>query len=198
MFLSQTNTNALTRETIDKILFSKPYDKAVKSDYAILLGTDPKYALSRAEVAASFLRKGGTQKIIASGAAVSDKSITESAFLHRELLKFGVPEEAIIEEPCANDTIQNMIFSLAEIAKRQNVTEVESITIITEPFHMRRALFLANALLPRYLKIFGYTEGIARQREEWKIDERLNRCVYTEIAILRQLIESGCGEDILL
>ena len=197
MFLSQMATG-LTQEMIDEILFSEPYDKIIKSDYAILLGTDPKYALFRAEIAASFYRKGGTQKIIASGAAVSDNSITESAFLYRELIKLGVPEEAIIEEPYARDTIQNMVFSLAEICKRELVTEVESVTVITEPFHMRRAMGLANALLPRFFKIYGYTEGIVRQREAWKSDERLNCCVNTEISILRQLIENGRIEDIKL
>lgn len=198
MFLSQINPNELTREMIDEILFSKPYDRIVKSDYAILLGTDPKHALVRAEIAASFFRKGGTQKIVASGAAVSDKSITESAFLHRELVKLGVPEEAVVEEPCANDTIQNMIFSLTEMCKLEDITKINCVTVITEPFHMRRSLCLANAFLSRFIKVYGYTEGTLRQREEWKRDERLNQCVYNEIAILRQLITNGRIDDILL
>ena len=192
------NTAELSRDRIDEILFSERYGRAVKSDYAILLGTDPKYAAFRAEIAASFYTKGGTRKIIASGAAVSDKSISESAFLHQELVKLGVPEEAVIEEARAYDTIQNMVFSLAEICKREDVTQVKSVTVITEPFHMRRALCLANVLLPKFLKIYGYTEGIARQREAWKDDERLKNCVNNEILILRQLIAKGLIEDIRL
>lgn len=188
----------LSRDRIDEILFSERYGRVVKSDYAILLGTDPKYATFRAEIAASFYKKGGARKIVASGAAVSDKSISESAFLHQELVKLGVPEEAVIEEARAYDTIQNMVFSLAEICKREDVTQIESVTVITEPFHMRRALCLADMLLPKFLKIYGYTEGIARQREAWKNDERLNKCVNNEILILRQLIAKGLMEDILL
>lgn len=188
----------MSRDRIDEILFSERWDKVVKSDYAILLGTDPKYATFRAEIAASFYRKGGTQTIVASGAAVSDKSITESAFLHQELVKLGIPEKAIIEEARAYDTIQNMVFSLAEICKREDVTQVKSVTVITEPFHMRRALCLANVLLPKFLKIYGYTEGIARQREAWKNEERLKKCVNNEILILRQLTAKGLIEDIRL
>lgn len=188
----------LSRDRTDEILFPEWCDKVVKSDYAILLGTDPKYATFRAEIAASFYTKGGARTIVASGAAVSDKSIPESTFLHQELVKLGVPEEAIIEETRAYDTIQNMVFSLAEICKREDVTQVESITVITEPFHMRRALCLANVLLPKFLRIYGYTEGIVRQRETWKDDERLKKCVNNEILILRQLIAKGLIEDMRL
>lgn len=192
------DTAELSRDRIDEILFSERWDKVVKSDYAILLGTDPKYATFRAEIAASFYTKGGARSIIASGAAVSDKSVSESAFLRQELVKLGVPEEAIIEEARAYDTVQNMVFSLAEICKREDVTQVKSVTVITEPFHMRRALCLADMLLPKFLKIYGYTEGIARQREAWKDDERLKKCVNNEILILRRLIAKGLIEDIRL
>ncbi|HBN12199.1 MAG TPA: hypothetical protein DD415_01130 [Clostridiales bacterium] len=175
----------------DAILFSDNYGEVIKSDYAVLCGTAPEYAGVRAAIAASFYKKGGTEKIIASGAAVSDKSVTECAVLKRELLKLGVPEDAIIEEPRAYDTIQNMTCSLTEICKRTDIMQVESITVITEPFHIKRALCLAKLLLPEFIKIYGYTEGVDEQREGWKTDERLNKCVKNEIAILKQLAEKG-------
>lgn len=198
MDLSQMNAENLSPEQIDGILFSERHDRAEKSDYAIVLGTDPKYAICRAEIAASYYRKGGTQRFIVSGAAVSDKSISESAFLCGELIRLGVPEEAIIEESRAYDTIQNMTCSLTEICKRTDIMQVEGITVITEPFHIKRALCLANLLLPKFIKIHGYTEGVARQREQWKADERLKQCVRNEIIILQQLIEKGRIEEIRL
>lgn len=181
-------------DKIDAILFSDNYAKAVKSDYAILCGTAPEYAKIRAEIAASFYKKGGTGQIIASGAAVSDKSVTECSVLKSELIKLGVPEEAVIEEPHAYDTIQNMTCSLTEICRRTDITEVRSITVLTEPFHMKRALCLAKMLLPGFIEIHGYTEGAARQREQWKTDERLLNCVRTETEILKQLAEKGFTE----
>lgn len=183
-------------EKIDKILFSDNYGKAIKSDYAIVCGTAPEYAFIRAEIAASFYKKSGTEKIIVSGAAVSDKSVTECAFLKNELIALGVPAEAIIEEPRAYDTIQNMTCSLTEICKRTDIMQVESIAVITEPFHIKRALSLAKILLPEFIKVYGYTEGVDRQREEWKTDERLNKCVKNEIEILKQLAEKGRIKDL--
>ncbi|MDE6504253.1 MAG: YdcF family protein [Clostridia bacterium] len=183
-------------EKIDGILFDENYEALVKSDFAILCGTAPEYAHIRAEIAASFYKKGGTQTIIASGAAVADKSVKECSVLKKELLERGVPQNAIIEEPRAYDTIQNMTCALTEICKRTDIMKVESLTIITEPFHMRRALCLANILLPEFIKIYGYTQGVAFQREQWKTDERLNNCVKNEISILKQLAEKGRIEDL--
>lgn len=182
-------------DKIDKILFSENYGKAIKSDFAIVCGTAPEYAKIRAGIAASFYKKGGTQNIIASGAAVSDKSVTECSVLKQELIKLGVPEEAIIEEPNAYDTIQNMTCSLTEICKRTDIMQVESITVITEPFHMKRVLCLAKILLPKFIKIYGYTEGVDIQRKDWKTDGRLMNCVKTEITILKQLAGKGRIED---
>ena len=176
---------------IDKVLFSEDYGKAMKSDFAILCGTAPEYAKIRAKIAASFYKKGGTEKIIVSGAAVSDKSVTECSVLRDELIKLGVPSEAIIDEPRAYDTIQNMACSLTEICKRTDIMRVESITVITEPFHIKRALCLAKILLPQFIKVYGYTEGAEYQRKAWKTDERLKNCVENEIKILTQLAEKG-------
>ena len=186
----------LTTARIDGILFSEEFEKPIKSDYAIVLGTVPEYAACRADIAASFYKKGGTRKLVVSGAAVTDKSVTECAVMRAELLDRGVPVEAVIEEPRAYDTIQNMTCSLTEICKRDDIMDVERITVITEPFHMKRALCLAKLLLPRFIKVYGYTEGVKQQREAWKTDERLNNCVRGEIAILKQLSRKNRIEDI--
>ena len=185
-------------DKIDEILFSGNYGKIVESDYAVLCGTAPEYAHIRAAIAASFYKEHGTKCIIASGAAVSDKSVAECSCLKKELVKLGVPESAVIEEPNAFDTIQNMTCSLTEICNRTDIMKVENITVITEPFHIKRALSLAKILLPEFIKIHGYTEGVEIQRRDWKTDERLNNCVKNEIKILKQLYEKGRIKDITI
>lgn len=197
MFLSQLDLQKdnLQNKRINTVLFDERFEKVIKSDYAIVLGTSPEYACARAEIAASFYKKGGTKKLIVSGAAVSS-DVTESSFLREELIKRGVPEQTIIEEPHAYDTIQNMTCSLTEICKRTDIMAIESITVISEPFHIRRALILANILLPKFIRIYGYTEGTARQRKEWETDDRLLNCVKTELGILQEFIIKGRIKDI--
>lgn len=198
MLLSQIDLNksGVTDEQADEIVFGKLYDGTEKSDYAIVLGTSPEYAAARADIAASFYKKSGTDKFIVSGAAVADKTITESAFLKKELIARGVPADLIIEESHALDTIQNMTCSLTEICKNTNIMEVKSVTVITEPFHMRRSLAFARLLLPNFIEVRGYTEGTDEQRARWKNDKRLRKCVLFEIEILRLLIIENRIPDI--
>ncbi len=197
MYLSEfVNADCLTEAQIDSVLFDDCTETAVKSDFALLLGTDPKFAAIRADIAAAYYRLGGTEKIIVSGAAVWNDKITESAYLRNELQARGVPDCAVIEEPNAYDTMQNMVYSLAEICKRCDVTRVNSVTVITEPFHMRRSLYLAKMLFPAFIRVNGFTQKIKSQRKAWKSDLRLNRCVKNEITILKDMIERGMIEDI--
>ena len=91
---------------------------------------------------------------------------------------------------------KNMTCALTEICKHADIMKVERITVITEPFHMKRALCLAKILLPSFIRIYGYTEGCERQRELWKNDERLKNCVENEVKILKQLVEQGRIEDL--
>ena len=105
MYLSQLNLEKITDSIAEKILFEDKHESVTKSDVAILCGTAPKFALHRAEIAADFYHKGGAKLIIASGSAVADKSVTESEVMHKALLSLGVPEQAIIEEPEAFNTI---------------------------------------------------------------------------------------------
>ncbi|MDE6398250.1 MAG: YdcF family protein [Clostridiales bacterium] len=200
VFLSQIDLSdeAVADARIDGVLFDEAYETAEKSDYAILLGTSPEFAAARAEIAAAYYRAGGTEHIIASGAAVSDKSVTEAAFMRDELIKRGVPQSAVIEEANAYDTIQNMTCSLTEMCKRCDIMQVKTVTVITEPFHMKRSLHLARLLLPQFIAVRGFTQGVARQREAWRTDGRLRECVKTEIRILRELIAKGRVEDIAL
>lgn len=196
MKLSQTDLNVITDDQIDSVLFESIVLQPCKADFAILCGTAPEHVDFRIRIAASFFSKGYADKLIVSGAAVSDKSVTESEYMRKGLIALGVPVNAVIEEPRAYDTIQNMTCSLTEICKRCDVFAVKNIAVLTEPFHMRRSLCLAKLLLPKFVNVFPYTEGIDAQRAQWKTDERLNNCVKTEIAILQSLISKGVIEDI--
>ena len=196
MFLSECDYEDLTHEQIDKLLFSADLEKPVKSDYAILLGTAPEFAVVRARIAAEYFHAGGADRIVTTGGAVNDKTVTESAVMRAKLEQLGVPSDCIIDEPTAQDTVQNMTCSVTEICRRCNIYEVGTVAIISEPFHMRRALCLADMFLPRFIKAVGYTRDIAAQRDGWKTDDRLARCVRTEVDLLKYYISRKVIADI--
>jgi uncharacterized SAM-binding protein YcdF (DUF218 family) len=196
MFLSKIKLKDLTDTQLEKILFFSNNEKAEKSDATILCGTAPKHAVYRAKIASDYYKKGGTNLIITSGSAVSDKTITESAVMHKALLDFGVPESSIIQEPNAFNTIENITCSLVKLCKYCNILEIKKVAIITEPFHLRRALSLARVFLPSFINVFGYTQNTSVQFSSWKSDERLYKCSKSEIATLQNLILQGIISDI--
>lgn len=196
MLLSEARFEEMTDEQVNALLFDEDNERVRQADYALLLGTEPTYACLRAEIAASFYAQRGTARIVATGAAVSDPTETECAVMRRRLLELGVPAAAIIEEPNALDTIGNMICSLGAIYARGNVTNLRTIAVITEPFHMRRSLALARLFLPRYIQVFGYTEHTAEQRRVWREDARLARSVRTEVSILSALAQQHLIDDL--
>ena len=196
MYLSQTDVNALTDAQIDGILFSGLNETVYKSNFAILCGTSPEHVRIRTDIAFKYYKNGGAPYIVLSGSAVADKTVRESSAMYRQLIKAGVPDEALITEPCACDTIQNMTCSLTAVCKRTDIMEAESIAVITEPFHLRRALAVAKLLLPAFINVFGYTSGVREQRILRRTDERLKKCVRNEIKILKDLISKGRIQDI--
>ena len=198
MFLSEAEPSSLTDEEVDRLLFCIDTECVRKCDVAIVLGTVPKYAIYRADIGASLYFSGGAEKIIVTGAAVTDPNVTECEVMRRELVAKGVPRTVIIDEPRATTTVENMICSLSVMNTLGDVASIRRVAVVTEPFHMRRSLALAQAIFPRHMKVYGFTGSLREQRTAWKTDERLYRSVQNEISVLRGLIVDGVIPDMKL
>lgn len=199
MLLSQTKE--ITDEQIDSLIFDCCYEPPHKSDYIILLGGATENAIRRAKIAAKLYARCECGKIVATGGVEQDidgKRDKECYIMRRVLLNEGVPANAIIVEPRAADTVENMACSFVEICKDRTVWDVENITVVTDPFHLRRSIFLAQTFFPDFIKIHGYTEGADEQRLRHKNDETLKKCIDLEIGLFRYLIAKGILQDIEL
>jgi uncharacterized SAM-binding protein YcdF (DUF218 family) len=79
--------------------------------------------------------------IIVSGAAAHN-AVTESHSMAKLALDQGVPASAIVEEPRARNTIQNLIYS-SELMHQHNWSSAE---IVSSPSHLPRTAVLMNDL----------------------------------------------------
>ena len=115
-------------------------------DYIIVLGakvngTTPGGALrNRIQVAYEYWQKNPDTLIIASGGQGSDEGMSEAECIFTELTKKGVPADAILLEDKSTSTYENMQYSVKLFAKEQ-----PRVGIVTNNFHIFRALKLANA-----------------------------------------------------
>lgn len=150
-------------------LFEDDYTAVHKSDYAIVLGCAPEWAIKRAKIAAEFYLRGGCEKIVVSGGVEHEykgSKVSESAIMRETLIEAGIPESAVLCEDRARDTIQNMVCSLDVICKNCDIFGVKNITVISEPYHMKRSLLLAKIFLPEFIAVYGYTKYAETYRME--------------------------------
>jgi uncharacterized SAM-binding protein YcdF (DUF218 family) len=100
-------------------------------------------AARRAEAAASAYRAQVAPRIVASGGRRWGEQVEARAF-RKELVRAGVPRDAVIEELCSLTTLENAIFSAAVLRRllHQGVSPLRPprAAIVTCPFHLPRAL----------------------------------------------------------
>ena len=125
-------------------------EKPVPGATAVVLGckvngTVPSLTLSlRLEAARSYLLENPEAMCIVSGGQGNGESVTEASAMKEWLIREGISPERIFEEDQSLDTEENLGFSRDILL--QNPELGKSISIITNDFHMYRALSIAKSL----------------------------------------------------
>jgi uncharacterized SAM-binding protein YcdF (DUF218 family) len=100
-------------------------------------------AVRRTATAASAYRAGVAPFVVASGGRRWGAQV-EARVFQRELVRAGVPEDAVIEELCSLSTYENAIFSAAVLRRLVQPSGAPErpprAAIVTCPFHLPRAL----------------------------------------------------------
>ena len=115
-------------------------------DYVIVLGahvraSGPSRALAlRLDKAYEYALEHPDTLIIVSGGQGSNEPCTESSAMKEYLMEKGIPGERILEESASTNTRENLIFS------RELIPKDASVGIISNGFHICRALHLARTL----------------------------------------------------
>lgn len=115
-------------------------------DYVIVLGahvraSGPSRALAlRLDKAAEYASAHPDTIFIVSGGQGANEPCTESSAMKQYLVEAGVPQTRILEESRSTNTRENLVFS------RQMIPEDASVGIISNGFHICRALHLAEKL----------------------------------------------------
>ena len=132
------------------------------ADYVIVLGAQVhkdrpsvvlKYRLDRA---AEYLNENPKTICIVSGGQGSNEPYAEAYGMQQYLLQQGIAEGRILLEDQSKTTAENMRFS------KKMISESASVGIITNDFHMFRALQIAKSEGYQAEQICGITAGSAR------------------------------------
>lgn len=127
------------------LIISKMNVKPVKNlDYIIVLGaqvkeSDPSIVLRyRLDRAVSYLKENDNTLVIVSGGKGINEPATEASVMKEYLVNNGINENRIIIEDKSNTTKENLINS------KKIIRDNTSIGIVTNNFHMYRALLIGN------------------------------------------------------
>ncbi|MTI22717.1 SanA protein [Fulvivirga sp. RKSG066] len=119
-------------------------EEAPQTDIALVLGTSPKlmtgepnpFFHERIKIAAKLLKMGKVKHIIVSGDNQT-KYYNEPIKMYNALLELGVPKDKI-------DLDYAGLRTLDSIVRCKEIFGQDNITIITQPFHSYRALFISD------------------------------------------------------
>ncbi len=203
MKLSQVPENQLKNLTVSQktaIVYDKIQQNTEKADVAIILGCEPKRSKKRALACVELYKKGLIKYIIPSGAPINDvdgERLSEAEYMKRVLIENGVSPDIIFKDEHALTTVENFLGSAMVWHRNVSFYKTNSAYVVSATCHMRRAMFLAKALLPRYIKLFSFS-GVDEKdnAQNWFKYPEIIQEVDWEIRCLKKLITTGIIEDI--
>ena len=131
------------------IIRSARTDRDDGRSYLIVLGAavyqdQPSLTLvRRLEGALDYLERYPESVAIVSGGMGPGETVTEAQAMHDWLLRRGVSEERIIQEPKATSTQENLRFSFALIRERGDEPD-GNVAIVSSAYHLYRAKSMAR------------------------------------------------------
>ncbi len=168
-----------------KILTPTVNNGKIETEYVIVLGggvksdgTLGKGVQSRLASAKNYLSEHPKSRAIVTGGKLPLNKWTEAPILAKELSFLGVEEERIIQEGRAQDTIQNLCYSIGIIAEEKGISVDEAltlpVTLCTSSFHLARAERLAKRIgftevygIPSKIPFYSFLNAYSREICAW-------------------------------
>lgn len=155
MLVSKIKEEELTREVVDRLLYSDLEDTGEAVDCIIVLGSI-KASNYRVPVAVEAYTHKRATKILLCGGKLrdfSDGRYSEAEHMCKAALELGAEKENIILENSSQNTVENIRFALMELQKAFCLSNVRKVLLVTTAYHMRRSLAIAQHFFPEHITI---------------------------------------------
>ena len=155
MLVSTIKEEELTREVVDRLLYSDLEDTGEAVDCIIVLGSI-KASKYRVPVAVEAYTHKRATKILLCGGKLrdfSDGRYSEAEHMCKAALELGAEKENIILENSSQNTVENIRFALMELQKAFCLSNVRKVLLVTTAYHMRRSLAIAQHFFPEHITI---------------------------------------------
>lgn len=139
-----------TRAAIARFLFIR--DRPAPVDLAFVLGSP---TLSSLTPALSLFHAGQTAKILISGRGLTASGLPEWQMYRDHALANGIPPTALLIEPEATNTHENMVFGADLVDRLMGWSAVRSVAICAKAYHLRRAFMTAAKVFPAGVRLIA-------------------------------------------
>ena len=167
MKLSDYKNINLTNKDIDRIVFSNIYDSGESCNYALVFG-HVMLINERTTKAVEMYKEGRVKKLVFMGGGYGDSNASddhtpESHQMRNLAITMGVNPNDIIIEDSSTNTKENILYAI----KLLNLTENDTVMLITSEFHLKRCDALIKKILPGIHTILvGVLDGV-NDRDKW-------------------------------
>lgn len=155
----------------------------IQSDAILVLGasvyadgTPSDMLADRLDVASELYFAGAAPQIIVSGA--QSQNYDEPAAMKRYCVNLGVPESAIVMDPEGDDTY-------ASVYRAKSVYGVQRVLVVTQAYHLYRALMIAHLLGFEDAKGVAADMGAYNNQVQYSLRELASRDIDFFMALLK-------------
>lgn len=196
--ISEIDTNNISNEVVDRVLFEGIEDTNESVDCILVLGSS-KASKYRVPVAVETYKEGRADKILLSGGSIrefAEGNMSEAEHMRHTAVSMGVNPEDIILEMRSTNTVENMLGSLMELQSTFYLNKIKRVLLVTTTYHMRRSLAIARYLFPKHIEIIPRpADDNNTRRDNWmSSDEGRNRAIAEVIKIIA-CVENGVFPD---
>jgi len=149
------------------------------ADLLFVFGTREDAEL-RAEKACALWREGLCRWAIVSGGMTPGADRSECAIIKQAMVARGMPAEKILEEHRAQNTGENVIFSLPVIDAALGLANIKSAICLGNSWTARRYAMTLHRHWPEVTKMLVTIDSFATPRELWHTDAEFRRRVLRE------------------
>ena len=168
MLLSKIDSNSLTDENINEILFNIPTDDGKTGNCIFVFGCKT-WMKERVELAVKLYNEKRAPYILFSGGLGKNGTEKESLKMKEMAISLGVPEDKILTEEYSNNTTENVLCSLVVLERKFLLQNIKRLIIVQTPAYVSRTILTLSRYMPKWIEYsYSYDDNSNVSRKNWK------------------------------
>ncbi|RKN73009.1 YdcF family protein [Paenibacillus ginsengarvi] len=148
MRISELDSESLSRDDVDMLLFHRMNDDGADGDCIFVFGSKRSMLYRFPQAVRLYREKRAPLLLFSGGVRWEGQPDVEAAMMKAEAVRLGIPETDILIETKSRHTLENVLFSSDVLERHIGLAHIRRILIVTTAYHMRRCLLTLKTYMP--------------------------------------------------